>query len=103
MSFRPQTTRLGPMGGEVLTEAGGAQRGTDWGRSRVDECGVGRRWWALGCPAGVAVMQAADFGNLHDRADRRQLDSPDVGSILVEGQMRTSLMIVVEVAVQDAA
>jgi hypothetical protein len=38
-------------------------------------------------PAEVAVVQAADFGNLHDLARRRELDRPGVGCVLVEREM----------------
>src|SRR5258708_12032881 len=53
--------------------------------------------------ADVAVMQATDFGNLHDPAHLGELDGPDVRRILVEREMRASPMIVGEVAGQDAA
>ena len=53
--------------------------------------------------ADVAVMQAADFGNLHDPARLGELDGPDVRRILVEREMRASPVIVGEVAGQNAA
>src|SRR5881409_41055 len=53
--------------------------------------------------ADVAVMQATDFGNLHDPARLGELDGPDVRRILVEREMRASPVIVGEVAGQDAA
>src|SRR6266540_2420600 len=53
--------------------------------------------------ADVAVMQATDFGNLHDPARLGELDGPAVRRILVEREMRASPMIVAEVAGQDAA
>src|SRR5258708_29107305 len=53
--------------------------------------------------ADVAVMQATDFGNLHDPAHLGELDGPDVRRILVEREMRASPLIVGEVAGQDAA
>src|SRR3989475_8947268 len=53
--------------------------------------------------ADVAVMQATDFGNLHDPARLGELDGPDVRRLLVEGEMRASPVIVGEVAGQDAA
>jgi Beta-lactamase len=37
--------------------------------------------------AEVAVVQAADFWNLHDRARRGELDRPAVGCVLVECEM----------------
>src|SRR4029453_13308837 len=53
--------------------------------------------------ADVAVMQATDFGNLHDPVRLGALDGPDVRRILVEREMRASPVIVGEVAGQDAA
>jgi hypothetical protein len=52
--------------------------------------------------AKVAVMQAADFGNLHDLPRRGELDRPEVGCVLVEREVGTRLMVVGEVAGQDA-
>jgi hypothetical protein len=49
------------------------------------------------------MMQATDFGNLHDPARPGELDGPDVRCILVEREMRASPVIVVEIAGQDAA
>src|SRR6267143_1269260 len=54
-------------------------------------------------PADVAMMQATDFGNLHDPARVGELDGPGVGRILVERKMSASAVIVLEVAGQDAA
>ena len=53
--------------------------------------------------AEVAVMQATDFGNLHDPARLGELDGPEVRGILVEREMRASPVIVGEVAGQNAA
>jgi len=53
--------------------------------------------------ADVAMMQATDFGNLHDPGRLGELDGPDVRRILVEREMRASPVIVGEVAGQDAA
>src|SRR5437660_2704233 len=53
--------------------------------------------------AEVAVMQATDFGNLHDPARLGELDGPEVRRILVEREMRASPVIVGEVAGQNAA
>ena len=39
--------------------------------------------------ADVAVMQATDFGNLHDPACLGELDGPDVRRILVERKTRS--------------
>ena len=54
-------------------------------------------------PADVAMMQATDFGNLHDPARVGELDGPGVRRILVEREMRASPVIVGEVAGQNAA
>src|SRR5205823_11846384 len=53
--------------------------------------------------AEVAVMQATDFGNLHDPARLGELDGPEVRGILVEREMRASPVIIGEVAGQNAA
>ena len=49
------------------------------------------------------MMQAADFGYLHDPTCLGDLDWSDVWRILVEGEMCASPMIVLEIACQDAA
>jgi hypothetical protein len=49
------------------------------------------------------VVQAADFGKLNDIACRGKLDRPEVGCVLVEREMGTCLMVVGEIAGQDAA
>jgi hypothetical protein len=43
--------------------------------------------------AEVAVVQAADFWNLHDRARRGELDRPEVGCVLVEREMGARVMV----------
>jgi hypothetical protein len=48
------------------------------------------------------MMQAADFGYLHDPTCLWELDWPDVWRILVEGEMCASPMMVLEIAGQDA-
>jgi hypothetical protein len=53
--------------------------------------------------ADVAMMQATDFGTLHDPARPGELDGPDVRRVLVEREMSASLVIVPEVVGQDAA
>jgi hypothetical protein len=53
--------------------------------------------------ADVVVVQAADFGKLHDLTCHRELDRPEVGCVLVQGEMGTRLMVVGEVSGQDAA
>jgi hypothetical protein len=37
--------------------------------------------------AKVVVMQAADFGNLHDLPRRGELDRPEVGCVLVKREV----------------
>src|SRR5439155_800575 len=49
-------------------------------------------------PADVAMMQATDFGNLHDPARVGELDGPGVRRILVEREMSASPVIAPEVA-----
>ena len=51
----------------------------------------------------VAVMQATNFGNRDDGAERRWLDRPSVGCILVERQVSASPVIVREVRGEDAS
>ena len=51
----------------------------------------------------VAMMQATDFGSLHDSARVRELDWPDIRRILVEREMRARPVIVGEVTDKDAA
>ena len=48
-------------------------------------------------------MQAADFWKLHDLARRGELDGPELGCILVEREVCARLMVIGEVAGQDAA
>jgi hypothetical protein len=48
------------------------------------------------------MMQATDFGSLNHPAERRWLDWPSVGCILVEREVSSRLMVVGEVAGQDA-
>jgi hypothetical protein len=49
------------------------------------------------------MVQPADFGKLHDLPCRGELDRPEVGCVLVECEVSTRLMVVGEVAGQDAA
>jgi hypothetical protein len=49
------------------------------------------------------MVQTTDFGNLQDPARRREFDGPGVGGILVEREVRASLVVVREVASQGAA
>ena len=48
------------------------------------------------------MVQAAEFWNLHDLARRGELDRPDVGGVLVEGEMGARLMVIDEVTGQDS-
>jgi hypothetical protein len=50
----------------------------------------------------VAMMQAAEFGDLDDRAARRRLDGPSIRRILVEAQVRPGAVMVCNVAGQNA-
>jgi hypothetical protein len=49
------------------------------------------------------MVQAADFRKLHDLPRRREVDRPEVGCVLGQREVRTRLMVVGEVAGQDAA
>jgi hypothetical protein len=49
------------------------------------------------------MVQAADFGKLHDLACGGQLDRPHIWSVLVEREMGACPVVVSEVAGQDAA
>ena len=46
--------------------------------------------------------QAADFGELHDLPRCGRRDGPEVGCILVQGEMGARLVVVAEVPGQDA-
>jgi hypothetical protein len=48
------------------------------------------------------MVQTADFGKLHDPPRRGKVDRPEVGCVLVAREMSASLLIVAEVAGQDA-
>ena len=48
------------------------------------------------------MVQATDFGDLHDPSRVGELDWPGVRRILVEREVRATLMIILEVAGQDA-
>ena len=77
--------------------AGRKERG-GVGQWRRRQAGVGLRR-----ASDVAVMQTTDFGDRDDRAALRRLDWATVGGVLVEREMCASLMVVREVADQDAA
>jgi hypothetical protein len=49
------------------------------------------------------VVQAADLWQLRDLSRRGELNGPELGCILVEREVRATLMIILEVAGQDAA
>jgi hypothetical protein len=53
--------------------------------------------------AEVAVVQAADFWNLHDRARGGDLDRPEVGCVLVEREMGARVMVIIEVTGQNSS
>jgi len=48
-------------------------------------------------------MQAADFWKLYDPGRRGELDGSEVGRVFLEREVRARLMVIDEVAVQDAA
>ena len=52
--------------------------------------------------AEVPVVQSADFGMLHDVARNGELDRPEVGCVLVEREVGTRLMVISEIAGQNA-
>ena len=54
-------------------------------------------------PPDISMMEATDFGNLHDRADLRSVDRAPVWRILVEREVGARAVIVREVTDQDAA
>jgi hypothetical protein len=58
--------------------------------------------WGLRGLAEVAVVQAADYWNLHDLARRGELDRPEIGCVLVEREMGARLVVIIEVAGQDS-
>ena len=62
----------------------------------------GRRCW-LRSLMDVAMVQAADFGTLHDPACREDLDRLRSGRVLVRREMGTCQVVVGEVLGQDAA
>jgi hypothetical protein len=60
----------------------------------------------FGCrprPPHVSVMQAANFGKLHDCARLRPLDGPYVWRILLKREVSPGTVIVREVVGEDAA
>ena len=65
------------------------------GRGRVDA--------ELCCPTDVAMMETADFRNLHDRAHLRPLDWPPIRCILLKREVSACPVMVGEIAGQDAA
>ena len=48
-------------------------------------------------------MQATDFGNREDRAERWGLDRPPIGSVLLEREVSAGPMIVGEVCREDSS
>jgi len=93
------------------------RRGTRWiswrgecGRKEEDERPASHRWrWvgrpmlALCRPPDISMMQATNFGNLHDGANLRPLDRSHVGRILLQREVSASAVIVREVAGQEMA
>ena len=67
-----------------------------WWQSRPEDAGL--------CgPPDISMMEATDFGNLHDRADLGRLDGPAVRRILLKREVGWSAVIVREVTGPDAA
>lgn len=56
-----------------------------------------------GRPSDVAMVQATDFGNLHDLSALAPLDRPPIRRIFLEGKVRSCAVIVREVGSQQAA
>lgn len=56
----------------------------------------------LGCLTDVAMVQTADFGELHDPPCRENLDRPEIGCVLVQREVRSRLMVIDEIAGHDA-
>lgn len=81
--------------GRVTSESG--QERSDRSAVRQTEDAV------LRSLADVAMVQAADFGELHDPFGREDLDRPEIGRVLVEREVGTRPMVIAEVAGQDAA
>ena len=48
-------------------------------------------------------MQATDFGNREDRAERRRLDMPPIGSIFLEREVSAGPVIVREIRREDSS
>ena len=80
-------------------------------RERAGDTGTGHPVWpaqtteeaGLRGLADVAVVQAADFGKLHDLPCHVELDRPEVGRVLGQREVGTRLLVVGEVSGQDAA
>jgi hypothetical protein len=73
--------------------------------SGPDACSVVQRTTMLElCGlADVAMVQAADFGKLHDLPCHEELDRPDIRRILVEREVGPRLMVIDEIAGQETA
>ena len=73
-------------------------RGFRKGRSGARRLQLGLVGDAVLCrTADLAMMQATDFGNLHDRPHLRPLDGPHVWRILLEREVSPRLVIVEKV------
>jgi hypothetical protein len=87
----------------------GSQYGIENGRKegeyrRRTSVPVGRPSDAGFCRSSyVSMMQATDFGNLHDLAHVRWLDGPSIRRILLERKVSSCAVVVREVTGQDAA
>ena len=49
------------------------------------------------------MVQAADFGKLHNLSCDREFDTPAVGCVLVQREVGTRLMVMGEISGEDAA
>ena len=88
---RPNTPRLSqswavPRKEGVSVGWNGGRKGRQC-RWRVGAVWSAGRGWVCRPPP-VSMMQAADFGKLHDRARLRTLDGPHVWGILFEREVR---------------
>src|SRR5438552_15526267 len=57
----------------------------------------------LGCAAEVAVMESADLGQGNDASLLAQLDSPRLGSILLEPEVRARAVVVAQLPIEPSA
>jgi hypothetical protein len=99
LAFSSRPTRLGGSG-FAIDEPAGPVAPEPW---RVSDGVVKTAGAGLCRLADVAVMQATDFGKLHDLPRHGERDRPEVGCVLVQRKVGARLMVVGEIAGQDAA